>query len=79
MSNVVSPEAILEAIQKHLTDRDAVVMVTTMTRSTAYRAKHADMFRLHDGGLQVQQGRRWNVIAEPGVGSLVSIRFGYYR
>ena len=39
------------------------VLVTTYTRSTIYKQKHAGMFRDKAGNLQVQHGKGWNTLS----------------
>lgn len=38
------------------------VSLTTATRSTNYKAKHIDMFRLAGGSVYVQRGKNWDCI-----------------
>lgn len=38
------------------------VSLTTATRSTNYKAKHIDMFRLQGGDVLVQRGKSWDCI-----------------
>jgi hypothetical protein len=41
---------------------DGIVQVTTYTRSTVYRAKHAEMFRFGRYSAYVARGKNWDCI-----------------
>ena len=56
-----TPEAAEKAlswIQARLSE-GRTVFVTTYTRSTAFKAKHRDMFRVRGKSLEAQYGRQW--------------------
>lgn len=53
--------ALFSKIQSTLA-ADGIVMVSTHTRHTEYRKKHADMFRLSTFSVYVQSGKRWDCI-----------------
>ena len=38
------------------------VQISTYTRATRYKAKHADMFKANATGAYVQAGKRWDCI-----------------
>ena len=70
----MSKQEIFEKISERLAEKNGIVQVTTHLRSTVYRHKHRDMFRLgKSGSLYVQRGRNWDCIDYCG------IRLGYER
>ena len=65
--------AVYEEIRNHLLSGGAV-QITTYLRSTVYKTKHADMFRIgNSGALYVQRGENLDCIGTSN-GMLVGVR-----
>ncbi len=55
-------EQVLKGIQEKLKAGEPVMLVTN-TKATQFDERHADMFRVKNGSLQVQRGKNWDTIA----------------